>query len=214
LQSAKRIEDIFDNALPTRGKAAYAHPGLLNAVIEGKKTSASLRTDAYSVGAVMLYMLNPQGFEQNFQYKIKEDETGIPIEVDGKQVKVSLYANGQKGIITKEAHEARLENALNSRAIMQKHKDIIYKAMTMNEDVAYKNIGELSEDFEKAKTMGLTFKEQVWATFNQYDAVKYGYKKSDSQIYHEKLDRWAAKNKVYDTQIKQEIKLSHAPEAA
>jgi len=177
LQLAKRIDDIVDNELPTRGGASYAHPALLNAAIEGKKASASLRTEVYSVGAVMLYMLNPEGFEKNFNYKIKEDENGTPMDVNGKELKVSLYNGNEKGVITKENHEARLKDALNSRAIVQKYKDIIYKAMTLDEDKFYSHIGELAEDFEKAKTKGLNFKEKAWAFFNGSESKGYGYDK-------------------------------------
>ena len=214
MQNAKRIEDIVDNILPTRGQASYAHPKLLNAIIEGKKISASLRTEVYSVGAVMLNLLNPQGFNENFKYKIKEDENGIPIDVNGKKLKVNLYADDKKGVITQEEHDIRLKNALNSRAVMQKYKDIIYKAMTMNEDIAYKNIGELAEDFEKAKSKGTTFGEKAWAFFNGEDAVSYGYKKSEGQIYCEKIDRIANNQKNLMDKIENLARIACLPFAA
>ena len=178
LQLAKRIEDIESRFLPTRGGATYMHPDLLNAFIcKDKKASASLRTEVYSIGAIMLYLLNPEGFKKNLNYKIIESEDGTPIKINGKEVSISLIRSNPSmvGPITKEEHEKRLKQALNSRAIMQKYRRIIYKAMTLNEKESYNDISEFEKDLKDSRNYGMTFKERIWALFNEQDANRFGY---------------------------------------
>jgi serine/threonine protein kinase len=145
-QQAKEIDNINEQVLPTRGSSEYAYPALLNAVISKKKTSASLRTEVYAVGASMLYALDKEAFQNNLHYKLREDDNGVPVVYDGEKVRFSLYKNDSKGLITEKEHEANLGRALKN--VPSKYKNIIYKAMTMDKSKAYQNIGEMKTEFD------------------------------------------------------------------
>jgi serine/threonine protein kinase len=148
-QQAKEIDNINEQVLPTRGSSEYAYPGLLNGVISGKKTSANLRTEVYAVGASMLYAFDKEAFQNNINYKLKEDSAGVPVVYAGKKVKFNLYKNDSKGLIKEKEHEANLGRAL--KHVPAKYKSIIYKAMTMNKNKAYHNMGEMKAEFDSLK---------------------------------------------------------------
>lgn len=148
-QQAKEIDKINGEVLPTRGSSEYAYPGLLNGVISGKKTSADLRTEVYAVGASMLYAFDKKAFQNNLNYKLKEDSKGVPVKYNGQKLKFNLYKNGSRGLIREKEHEANLGRAL--RHVPAKYKSIIYKAMTMDKNNAYHDIGEMKLEFNSLK---------------------------------------------------------------
>lgn len=162
-QLAKLLKHIKAEVLPTRGGTQFTRPPLINALITGKKAKADLTTEVYSVGATILYLIDPIEFTTRFNYLVKENRNGTPIRINGRKMKIALHQGPNiesKGLITPENHEINLNKALKSLKIDRRYKGLVYKAMTLDEDKCYQDIGELSEDFEKAKQK-LSLKEKI-----------------------------------------------------
>ena len=143
-QNAERRCNISKKSLPTRGGTAFSHPELLNALIGGEGM-ASKKTDIYGIGASLYHMLT--GFAP-FDYKIKEDKSGVPIIVDNKRVFVSLFSKGKKiEKITKESHEKELKKIL--KQINRRYRPILKKGLSF--DKGYTSIFQLKKDIDKIK---------------------------------------------------------------
>lgn len=110
LQNAGRINDIKDSSVPTRGGTAFTHPDLLNALVQGDSASASLRTEFYSLGTTMYYVLTGKRLAD---ISLEEDPEGKIIDLGNRTIKVALKSDGLivKGI-DKGEHEKRIRSAL------------------------------------------------------------------------------------------------------
>ena len=91
LQNAKKISEITELSLPTRGGTAYTRPELINSMVTGEKSKATRQTDMYSVAASLYFTL---AGEDAFNYNIRElgvdARGGYEIDVNGEKKRVEL----------------------------------------------------------------------------------------------------------------------------
>ncbi|MDP3918759.1 MAG: hypothetical protein Q8Q35_02545 [Nanoarchaeota archaeon] len=139
LQNAKRVVDVRELTLPTRGGTPYTHPRMLNAMLEGRLSKADLRSETYAVGGIGYFSSTG---ENPFGYKLIQDENGVPISVGGEEFRVAIQEDGKiKTRIDEEAHEKKLRRMVK---ILPRHRrDPIYRALTLDENKAYSNISQL-----------------------------------------------------------------------
>ncbi len=89
LQTAGKIDEISPSFLPTRGGTQFTAPYLINALLNGQETNASLQSEFYALGATMYYALTG---EPLFNIELVPDENGKPIA----GIKASLKLDGRR----------------------------------------------------------------------------------------------------------------------
>ncbi|MBW2995882.1 protein kinase [Candidatus Woesearchaeota archaeon] len=145
LQNAAKIFGIDKLSMPTRGGTPYTHIDLLNALITGRETRASTRTEVYALGAAMFNVLTG---EDPFGYKIVADENGKEIKI-GKEIYRIKLKDGDKDLeeITNEYHEEKLKKII--KKVPKKYKDVIYRCLTTNDKKAIKDMYRLKQEFSE-----------------------------------------------------------------
>jgi len=146
MQNAKKIGDIQEKVLASKGATSYTHPGLLNSIMGNDPDCANKRTEVYSVGVTMYYALTGK---LPFDYAIVSDPNGKVFDLGKNSVSVKLRANGEScDRIDYKKHEAQLKEAL--KLIPKKYRKIIYRALTTT-DEAYYDISFLQAEFDRIK---------------------------------------------------------------
>jgi serine/threonine protein kinase len=139
-QTAMKKTQVLESSLPPRGAAKYAHRSLLNATATGQPAKASERTDIYSFGATLCFMLTGK---QPSNYRVIEDENGREHSIDEKRFRLSLYDGTQKLTeITAEKEEERIKDLVKNVPLSERM--LVYRCMTDKE-------GERFETFEQIK---------------------------------------------------------------
>ncbi|MCD4666656.1 protein kinase [archaeon] len=146
LQNSKKINNIEDLCLPTRGGTPYTHPDLLESLVSGEQSSANRRTEAYALGATMFYALTG---EDPFDYKIEFDDKGRELDLeDGTSIRVGLKVSGNSSkLIDKKEHERKLKK--NLKKIPKKYRKVIHKCLSLDDKFSQYGIECLQSDFSK-----------------------------------------------------------------
>ncbi len=93
MQTAGKMEAIFDKVLPTRGATQYTSPDILNSIVEHKPSHCNVRSEIYAIGAVMFHSLTG---EPLFDRKLLEYPDGTEVQLEGRVMGLALYENGKK----------------------------------------------------------------------------------------------------------------------
>ncbi|MCK4520987.1 MAG: protein kinase [Nanoarchaeota archaeon] len=155
-QNARRISDIKEQALPTRGGTAYTHPDLLNALLSEEDACASKRTDLYALGATMVFALTGK---DPFDYKLVKKEKGKEIQVEDKKIGIAINTHlDDITRIEEDQHKKDLKNIL--KEVPKKYRKTLERCLSL--DKGYGSIVQLKEDFEQAcKSKTSKFKEEI-----------------------------------------------------
>jgi len=129
-QTAAKVSNIEDLIMPTRGGTQHAYPSLLNAVLTGKATRATEKTDVYSTATTLYYALTGQ---DAFDYKIVQDDCGKELKVGERSLKVKLQTgecgNGSE-FISPEIHAKNTKRAISK--LPAKYRSFFKRAFSMD----------------------------------------------------------------------------------
>lgn len=146
LQNAASIKDVQETCAPTRGGTQYTMPQLINSLANGSFACASERTEVYSLGATLYFMLTGKN-AFNYHTPICEDGKK-EIKVGNRNIKFDLK-DGDEIIdsITKERHDRNLERAL--KEVPRKYHRILRKALSTDSLRGYRNVQEMKRDYDR-----------------------------------------------------------------
>lgn len=132
LQNAGRIDDIAESLLPTRGGTPYTHPFILNALLNGKESRASLESDAYALGATMYFALTG---EELFNRKLCEDKNSTQkVDVEGITIGLKLTENGKSiRAIDSKKHDSYLKKKL--KKVPRRYRDMLWNLLQSNSKI-------------------------------------------------------------------------------
>ncbi|MDD5253977.1 MAG: protein kinase [Candidatus Nanoarchaeia archaeon] len=129
-QTAVKIEDLNEKAIPTRGGTAYTDPYLLNSLMRGFDSCGSMSTDMYSVGATLYFVLTG---EKPFDYSFDTSPTGKPIKTKFGKLKIILR-DGEDQIdeIDIDEHNKLLNEKLKN--VPKRYRGLVRDLMEVGKD--------------------------------------------------------------------------------
>jgi serine/threonine protein kinase len=141
LQNAVSIDDVVDNALPTRGGTQCTYPKLLEAAVKGKKAHANEKSEAYAAGITIYHALTGK---YPFDYSMPQDENGNEVNIESNEdefyngkkvsfgkVKVALKKDGKIiDEIPEKEHDKELKKAL--KHVPRKYRNMLYNCMSLD----------------------------------------------------------------------------------
>lgn len=135
-QNAKRVSDIREQLLPTRGGTAYTDPELLNSLISNKESLSSKNTDTYALGVTLYKMITGK---LPFNYKLTSSDfkdKGKEITIGSEKVRVMLKEDDKEvERIDAVTHEKNLKKALED--VPKSFRKMLYRSMTMSDKRKY-----------------------------------------------------------------------------
>ncbi len=151
LQNAGSIDNIVDGFLPTRGGTAYTDPHMLNALMSGRETCASMDSEVYALGMTMFYAL---AGETLLDAKlIRNENSARKINIRGDNIGITLTAGGKEtSRITPEEHDRILEIKL--RKVPRQYRKLLRNCLSMRtrkySNSPFEAYISLRHDFERA----------------------------------------------------------------
>jgi serine/threonine protein kinase len=172
LQNACSLDEKVTSFLPTRGGTNYTALYLLNAILNHEKTKASIRSELYSLGATMYYILTGKTL---FDFKLAPDELASPkILLRGKKIGIKLT---KKGMLLRdidfEKHRKELKEKI--KQVPKQYEELLNFCLTKR---------ELYEEYENPQNPSFA-----------YETLKFHFKratKTPKTILWEKVRKGAA----------------------
>ncbi len=113
LQNVGEMEEIDCSLLPTRGGTNYTDPYILNALMKGKETNATIGSEFYALGMTLYYVLTGEPLSE---IKLSVGDSDKKIQVAGRDLGMILTQEGKP--IT------RIESDKQERLLKRKLKKV------------------------------------------------------------------------------------------
>jgi len=142
-QTAAKSYDVFDSICPTMGAAEFGSPSVINPIFGGKEARASERSDIYSVGATLFYLLTEKS---PVRYQIVQDPKGKhEVKIGDEKCRVSLLEDGKEiDEIDLKTHRRKIRTAIKS--VPWKYRAFLRRALDPTQEYS---TGQALADFEK-----------------------------------------------------------------